>query len=366
MNAIVCSLIILCLLMSPQVSAIEVDDLYQASVSITDQSRQSRRSAQRDAFKKVLVKVSGNVSILSNPVVKKAISKADDYLRQFQFNRDEFDELFLLANFDEAKINRLLRQESLPIWGKRRPSILLWMAGENEKTAVRQVISKESYADLMVKIQKVSKDRGVPILFPLYDIEDNKKVSVSDVWGHFYQHIQTFSTRYNTDAIVISRFWYEPEQADPQTNGEAVDIDSGWKLQRRLYEADELVDVKTITGALDTIVEQLVHSMADRYAKEYAVSSSNLENAPRMVLTIRNVSEIANLIEAEKLLMSFSAVADVLLKTVNNDMAEFEIRLVGESLDLIQGMDLEAKFEKIYDPLADKSEIQPIEYRWVP
>ncbi|NQZ08103.1 MAG: DUF2066 domain-containing protein [Algicola sp.] len=348
------------LMLASSVSAIEVPDLYQASAVVTSQSPQARKISQRAAFKKVLVKVSGNNSVLDHPQIKRAISKAADYVRQFQFGRNEDNEQLLLATFDEAKINKLLRRESLPIWGKRRPSILLWMVGEDSDCAVRRVVSKESYGHLRSQIVKVSKDRGLPVLFPLYDLEDNQKVSVSDVWGHFYEHIKTFSLRYKTDSIVLSRFWYEADPDDPEGNN-----DKNWKLEWRLFESDALVELKLIEGDLNQVLDQLVNNMADRYAAEYAVKVSNLDNAPRMIMTIRNVARVESLIEAEKLLLSFSAVADVLLKTVNNDVAEFEILLVGESLDLLQGMDLEQRFEKIFDALADLEQ-QPIEYRWVP
>ena len=146
------------LMLSCGVSAIEVPDLYQASAVVSSQSPKARIISQRDAFKKVLVKVSGNNTVLDHPQIKQAISKAADYVRQFQFGRNEDNEQFLLATFDEAKINKLLRRESLPIWGKRRPSILLWMVGEDSDTAVRRVGSKESYGHLMTQIEKVSKN----------------------------------------------------------------------------------------------------------------------------------------------------------------------------------------------------------------
>ena len=363
------------------VKAIEVPDLYEATVRVSDQSRQARRTAQKEAFKKVLIKVSGNDDVLKNPAVKNAIRKAGEYLRQFEFVRDDQNESALQAFFDEGKISRLLRQESLPIWGKRRPSILLWMVGEDPNNAARQVVSKESYAQLMTQITSVSKQRGLLIIFPLYDIEDNQKVSVSDVWGHFYSHISQFSYRYQTDSIIISRLWYETDDQEQQQSEPLTTIDTSiddqipdetvinkgqWRLEWRLYESDKQVDVNTISGRLDDVVEQLVHNMADRYASAYAVDSSKLENSTQIVLTVKGVAQIGDLIAAEKLLLSFSAVADVMLKTVNNDVAEFEIMLLGESLDLLQGMDLEQHFEKIYDPLAQVNEDLPLEYRWIP
>ena len=47
-----------------------VDDLYEAKVSIEDQSSSSQRQARRQAFREVLVKISGNRQILTSRVLR--------------------------------------------------------------------------------------------------------------------------------------------------------------------------------------------------------------------------------------------------------------------------------------------------------
>lgn len=367
-------------LLSFNATAVEVRDLYQASIAISNQSRAARQVAQKDVFKKVLVKVSGSRKVLNNPEVKTAVRRASQYLNQFHFTRDDNNEPVLEASFDEGKVNRLLRQESLPIWGKRRPSILLWMAGEDAQTLAREVISKEAYPHLLQQIEQLGKDRGLPVIFPLYDLQDNKEVSVSDIWGHFFAHINKSSQRYNSDAVVISRFWHEkpdesvvdelssetPPVDSSENENDIVAGDKNWKLQWRLYEKDQLMDLQTISGELSQLMTRLVDITADRYATQYAIDSRDLDNATRIVLTISNVGQMASLMQAEKLLGSFSAVQDVLLKTINNDVAEFEIVMLGELLDLLQGLDLEKRLQSTVDPLAEKSAEQTLKFRWVP
>lgn len=368
MNTTLTAFFAVLLLQSFSLKAIEVDDLYQASVTISNQSRQARLTAQKDALRKVLVKVSGSYSVLDNEEIKKAVRQAGLYVRRFQFIRNDDNELQLLAQFDEAKINKLLRTEALPIWGKRRPSILLWLAGEDPQSGVRQVVSNHSYVQLANQIKQISQDRGLPIVIPLYDIVDNQKVLVSDVWGYFYNHIRKFSLRYNTDAIVISRFKKQPPNEQQQSDipmQAPLEQSDGWQLQWRLFESDDVVDASAHEGRLDQVLNRLVNDLADRYAQQYAVDSSKVEGGNRLILTVTNVGKIENLINAEQLLMSFSAVSDVLLKSVKDDVAEFEILLLGESLDLLQGLELEKRFEKVFDPLIDPQN-QPLAFRWNP
>lgn len=354
--------------------ATEVEDLYQSSVNVANQSKQARNTAQKEALKNVFVKVSGKYSVLDNEEIQKAVLNASSYVRRFQFTRDDDNQLMLLVDFDEAKINKLLRNEALPIWGKRRPSILLWLAGEDPQTGRRQVVSNQSYSEYAQQIRKLSEQRGLPLVVPLYDIVDNQKVMVSDVWGYFYSHIAKFSLRYNTDAIVIARF--KQDKADPideltQTLAQPPEPATehnkqmSWQLQWRLFEANDVAQTGQETGQVSELLVSLVNNLADRYAKEYAVDSSKVEGGSRIVLTVTNVGDIESLINAEELLMSFSAVSDVLLKSVKQDTAEFEILLLGESLDLLQGLELEKRFEKIFDPL-ENPQNQPLAFRWKP
>ena len=359
----VVALIISNLLIS--VKAIEVNDLYQATVPVQNQSRQVRAIAEREALSEVIIKVSGQHEVLESAEIKNAVSNASQYLRQFEFSRDDQGQLLLHAQFDENKLNKLLRRESLPIWGKRRPAILLWMAGEDAQTLVRHVISRESYNHLREQILTVSKQRGLPILFPLYDLQDNQSVSVSDVWGHFYHHIVKFSARYDHDAIVIARFRHLDETQE-QANLSADGQDMNWNLQWRLYEQDNLVKVNAIDGNLTEVLEQLVHALADNYANQYAVNSANLANASSMILTVHGVGDIKHLIAAEDLLGSFSAVADVNLHHLKGQTAQFNVTLLGEPLDLIKGMALEQQFEAVFDPLNDNKDELNTEFRWVP
>ena len=374
------SAVILCSI-APYSRAIEVTDLYQAKVDIADQTRQSRNAAQKAAFAKVLVKVSGNEAVLENGAVKSAIRKASSYVRKFEFLRDEDDEQLIEVKFDEGKINRLLRQEQLPIWGKRRPAVLLWMAGEDAETLSRHIVTDKSYSHLLKQMQQISQNRGLPLFFPAYQApaeqSEQPQVTVSDVWGYFYQHIAQHSENYEHDVILIARFYHSDEEEQP-TDEQTIESteqdlasqanmeDANWVLEWRIFEPDKKIEVNSDRGHLSELLSNLVEQLADKYAQEYAVNSSNLADAERMVLTVRNVSKIEHLISAEKLLMSFSAVADVMLKRLNNDVAEFEITLVGKPLDLIQGLELEDRFEQIFDPFSNDGKQQATEFKWVP
>ena len=72
--------VITCLLISSLVKAVEVKDLYQASVVIQTQNSSDRANALKKALAAVMLKVGGEKSVLDNVVIKKALVNYHLYL----------------------------------------------------------------------------------------------------------------------------------------------------------------------------------------------------------------------------------------------------------------------------------------------
>lgn len=365
--------LIILLIWSNALPAFEVQGLYQGSVAVPDQSRKSRSMAQQQTLAKVLIKVTGRTQTLEHPAIKTALRQAGRYLRRFQFDRDEQGQWLYVADFDESKLNQLLRQQGLPIWGKRRPKILLWIAGEQRQNLSRYVIHDENYPEIRQQILTISQERGLPILLPNAEQIAESAVSVSDVWGYFGHYLYQQSTVYQQDQMVIARFRQHSGDDDPYFVQEKLPINlqqsqllaDQWRLQWRLYKQDQYIQMNHLDGTLEQVIDQLVHGIADHYAQQYAVSAANLANAPTMFLTVHGVGELPQLIAAERLLASFSAVAMVNLHAMQSDKAIFNITLVGESLDLLRGLALERQFTAMEDPLNPDDNLNT-EFRWVP
>ena len=102
------------------IEAVEVKDLYQASVTINSRNNTDRAIALKEALVAVMVKVGGNKSVLDNKMIKKSLNDYRLYLNQYRYqlktihsiksideNQIQTKQLFLLASFNEDKINQL-------------------------------------------------------------------------------------------------------------------------------------------------------------------------------------------------------------------------------------------------------------------
>ena len=141
-------------ILSSWVNAVEVKDLYQAKVPVTAQTLAQKSHALKKAMQMVLIKVGGGKDVLSNHIIKKALQNNRLYVSQFSYSlgeiktlphlemvsADNAESLFLLVSFDENKINQLLQQAQLPLWGSLRPKVLFWLVEENKFS--RQILSE--------------------------------------------------------------------------------------------------------------------------------------------------------------------------------------------------------------------------------
>ena len=108
----------------------------------------------------------------------------------------------------------------MPVWGPERPLTLLWIAvddgvggrallGANEIGRARALPTPAddgaAHDGPRREIAAAADERGLPIAWPLLDLEDLNAVSFIDVWGRFEDRILAASVRYRADAVLIGR-----------------------------------------------------------------------------------------------------------------------------------------------------------------
>src|SRR3989338_3556966 len=99
----------------------QLTDLYQAVVP----AGQSQSAWQQQALAQVLVKVTVNPAVIDQPSIKAELKNAGNYIKTFAAVSLEQGPA-LKVGLDEQKVQQLLSQHQIAIWGARRPAIVLW------------------------------------------------------------------------------------------------------------------------------------------------------------------------------------------------------------------------------------------------
>lgn len=183
-------------------------DLYEMSVEVVDQSTAQRQQATQDAMQLMLIKVSGSSDVLQHSDVQNAILRPDRYVRSFRYRRDDSggDRLWLHVVFAPNLVDDLLRGAEQPIWGRNRSRVLVWLAQEED--GLREPIGANQRLQQRPVIEAMT-ERGLPLLWPIFDLEDAFALPVERLWGLFRQDIQQASLRYQADAVLAGRLYQE-------------------------------------------------------------------------------------------------------------------------------------------------------------
>ena len=337
-------LLLLLLLVSPATLAIKVNGLYQATVPVKNESAQGRPAALRQVLKNVLIKLTGDKSVLSDPGAAEILKRPQRFVQQFSYkevavdkadSRDEL-ELALQARFDEQLLTEVMRDYGLSLWGNERPAVLVWLV--NDDINGRRIVSFDESPEFIRALDKGATDRGISLLFPLLDLEDSARITSTDLWGVFRQPIVDASSRYQADAILVGKI------QRPVTGTSRID----WTLidDQRLQSWQS--EANLVAAALYKGADELV----DRLASEYASFGST--GAELIKVEIENINSIDDYARALSYLESLQSVSSVIVKQLNTERVFFDVIIHGGSRVLNQAVALSNRFELIDDSLTNR------------
>jgi hypothetical protein len=358
------------------VKAVEVKDLYQASVAIHSQKNQDRPAALKEALAAVMLKVGGEKSVLDNEMIKKALKNYQQYLTQYRYQQKTIriestsierksnnKQLFLLASFNADKINALFQQANLPLWGSLRPQVLLWLI--DEQGLSRTIMSNSTDSALPFMVNVFSEQRGLPIMMPLMDLTDASQVSVSDVWGRFEQPIREFSTRYFAEAIAVMRIsdsslksmdvFDADESTDEVQNcgllcSQTEKKQTSYVLDWSLITTQQTFSKQYQGNERQALLAQGLSDITEVIYQHYALSASNEGD---FILDVANVDSLSTYVKVFEFLNDLSAVNKVTLLTAKGENRRFKLQLLGSKEALLASLKLDKKLQQHIDPLAD-------------
>lgn len=307
----------------------EVSGLYEATAPVAGSEAAARNSAIREAFGKVLVKVTGNSRIATRKALAEDLGNAARYVQQYRYELSPVVEggdpagRLLQVSFDKNEMDRLLQSRGLPVWSANRPSVLVWV-GE-ERQGKRRLLNPDIDADLRLPLDQVAAERGLPLLLPIMDLEDQGQMQVADIWGDFENNIRAASRRYAPDLILTGRL---------------VGVNAGlWRGEWRLYSADSQRNWNNEAASRNDLVADALQRTADSLADRFAPlrDERSLSTVRLRVAGIESLADYAAVLE---LLATQSALERVVVALVEPDAVIYDLHGQGGVAALQLGLDI--------------------------
>lgn len=313
----------LCLLVFNQGAlAARLDNLFQAEAPASGREPAARQQALKQALTTVLVRITGDAGIAGNRQAQTLLREPGRFVAQFRFNEipaetpDEAPELRLWAQFDEVALTRALRELGLPYWGRDRPDVLVWLAVDNN--GKRFLVSDTSQNPLAEALHDAAQQDGLPVSLPLLDLEDQRAVNFSDLWGGFTGPVQKASERYRPQVVLIGR---------------VARSGSGWSGRWTLLGAGASHNWTVRGSTAEAAVQKGASGATSLLASRYAVVATDQSSRQVSVLGINRLQDYARV---QGYLASLSPVEQVQVAMVKGDEVRFSLQLNTSEQSLVR------------------------------
>lgn len=314
--------VLLTVLVFQPARATQVADLYSAEVS----AEQPRQAWQREALLQVVQRIAGQPDVMEHPALQQELQRANTYIKQFEAIRNE-QGAALRVLVDQQKLEQFFRQHQLAVWGDRRPQILVWLV---EQTADgRRFISRSDH-EVTRQINSLAIERGIPLIWPLYDMDDLLSVSETDVWAGFWQQIRQASARYQPDLTVAVML--------------SASTDAETQVQQLYWQLDQQQRVLRFEHSQperSQVLHDFVWQLADHLSAHYSVNY--LDESEPVQLRIAGVNQWSEWVTLQRLLESFPGVSQVNIVRRTSAHVETRLQLSISQAEFLQLLALEPR-----------------------
>jgi hypothetical protein len=292
---LICSLFCLSIVLPLPVCAAKVDWLYDVEVAVADQSAKERAVASREALLVVLKRVTGLANVPSNPVVANALESPQSYYVEYRYHEElapggtpsgtvpakpPAKTLYLSVRFAEPAVQRLVADAGLPLWSSNRPTAVVWLV-MTENTD-REVLGASDTNPLLLALRTHAQERGLPLVVPLMDLDEQLQVSPAVVWSGTFDVLERASQRYSADAMLIGRISHNPDGT----------WTAAWQIWRQ--GSDERFNIESATP--DEAGIAIVDRLTEELVARYAVASGDKQQLEIRVDGIANVADYGALL----------------------------------------------------------------------
>ena len=325
-----------CLSICFQANAVEVRDLYLVKLPVAQQGRTVLWNASLKGFKEVLVRKSGSSEILRSPEVQRAYRKVTSYLQRFEYASQEDNSEFpyeIALYFEPRLIDNLIQEAKMPLWGSNRPLTIIWLAVE-ENFERKIVLESEEEQSLYPILKENAVRRGLPIIMPLMDLEDELAVSISDIWGRFPSTIKQASLRYPSDVVMYGRI---------------NQVGETWQGKFGYINQDQEVAFDALGESQQEVIANMMDTLADRLCDKYCVVQE-IGQKNELLINVTDISNFKQFKAAENYLADLSSVNKVEVIKVTKYDVLFKLTLLGQINSTVEGIALSQKMIAVEPP----------------
>ncbi len=305
------------------------DALHEATVPIADRTPAAKEAAVKQALSEVLIRLSGDAEALSQPANKAILAKPNQYLQQYQYEGGSEGGLYFRAGFDAAALEAALQQRGVTLWGRDRPPVLVWLAVDDGQR--RYLLGAEDADRVLAEVQAAAHRQGLTLILPLLDLEDQSKVTFTQVNDVALEQLLPASERYQPQAVLVGSL--KPDGAN---------WSGSWGLHYAGADARWQASGVGLAAMLDAGLGQVDQRLVASTPKPTAAVPPGQSRLP---VRIEGVASLADYARVSAYLAGLPTVRSSELEVASGQTLEFIVDVQGGVLGLNQVVALDRVLE---------------------
>jgi hypothetical protein len=316
--------------------AAEVNNLYQSQTAVQSRDEGERSEKAPILLREVIVKVVGNRGLVDSTDLTDILSHANDYVVKYGYHvtnagstdLTEPEALAVELFFDDTAVNQAIKSAGLPIWGRTRPEILIWL-GVEQNGERRVVGSDDVPVDIATALKMAADKRGLSFLLPVMDLQEQTQIHFEDIAQQQVNAIQTLSNRYGAPIVVSVHMKDQgpSSQADWLANGQAFNFQ--WQSQ----------------GDLQTVFFEGLALLADKMSMNYS-QSIDRHHAQALLMQVSNIKNYADYHRLLAYLDKLDLIDSVEVNEINGEQVSLALNYFGSEQVLLRTFMVEQLLEE--------------------
>lgn len=316
----------------------QLTDLYQAVVP----AGQSQSVWQQQALAQVLVKVAVNPQVVEHAAIKAELKNAGNYIKTFAAQSTEQGPA-LKVGLDEQKVQQLLSQHQIAIWGARRPAIVLWPV---EQSAEGRVFMQGAAHPVLSQLQQQALAIGFPLELPTAKDDFVPPLSQDEVWAGNWLLIEQASLPLQADQTLILLF-------DQPTPGQ-------YRLTWQGYEQGQLASQELLASSKQQLASQFLTSLVSQLASKFAVTLGTTQGETELELDIEGLTNFVDQVKVQQMLSAMLSVKQVTVKERKADVLKFKVQLAADQNAFLNALSLERRLQSLQGSVEPTTTTAPV------
>ncbi len=185
-------------------AAAAAEDFYTVRVAVDSRQAAERQAAAEAGLARLVGRMVGAYGGpgADHPAAG-VLGTPQRFLTGFQYERLDGDRLAVALRFDREALRRSLGEREVAVWGRRRPSILTWLAVDlGGQRGLLGPADSGARGRVVARLRAGAERRALPLMFPALDLQDRRALAYLDIWGGFEARIREASARYGERPVL--------------------------------------------------------------------------------------------------------------------------------------------------------------------